>query len=233
MFNILHASPPPDTAPARDRLLVAALAVFSQNGLQGATTKAIAAQAGVNEVTLFRLFGSKENLLGELLSCMVAAVMNEKRPENEDEAWRTGDLRTNLRRFAEHHYELLSGSEAFIRAMVGEARRHPEHARKILHEAGSPLRERFAAQLAVARKAGKIRRGPDLMLAAQAFMDTVFSAMLRHTAGFCGADESPKQFIATFTDIFAAGLAAHEPTPSPGAAARASRTATRRAVAKN
>lgn len=201
-------TPPPETAPARDRLLAAALAVFSQNGLQGATTKAIAAQAGVNEVTLFRLFGTKEALLGALLSSMVAEVMKLDRPENDDETWKTGDLRTNLLRFAEHHFELLSGSEAFIRAMVGEARRHPEHARKILHDAGRPLRERFAEQLAVAYKAGKIRRGPDLGMAAQAFMDTIFSAMLRHTAGFCCGEESPQQFIANFTDIFAAGLAA-------------------------
>ncbi len=206
-------APSTETAPARDRLLAAALTVFSQNGLQGATTKAIAAQAGVNEVTLFRLFGTKENLLGELLSSMVAAVLNESRPENDDEVWRTGDLRANLRRFAEHHYELLSGSESFIRAMVGEARRHPEHAKKILHDAGRPLRERFAAQLAVARKAGKVRRGPDLEMAAQAFMDTIFSAMLRHTAGFCDVG-TPKQFIATFTDIFAAGLAAQQPSVS-------------------
>ncbi len=205
MFTLLP--PLPETAPARERLLAAALAVFSQNGLQGATTKAIAAQAGVNEVTLFRLFGTKEKLLGELLSSMVAAVLNQNRPENDDEAWRTGDLRSNLHRFAENHYELLAGSESFIRAMIGEARRHPEHARKILHDAGRPLRERFAAQLTAAREAGKIRPGPDLMLAGNAFMDTIFSAMLRHTAGFSD-DDSPKQFIANFTEIFAAGLTA-------------------------
>jgi AcrR family transcriptional regulator len=54
---------------ARDRLLEAALRVFEEVGSRGATTRRIAAEAGVNEVTLFRLFGSKAALLSEALHC--------------------------------------------------------------------------------------------------------------------------------------------------------------------
>jgi AcrR family transcriptional regulator len=52
---------------ARDRLLEAALRVFEEAGSRGATTRRIAAEAGVNEVTLFRLFGSKAALLATAL----------------------------------------------------------------------------------------------------------------------------------------------------------------------
>ncbi len=47
----------------RERILQAAHAVFSTEGYRGATTRRIAAEAGVNEVTLFRLFETKEDLL--------------------------------------------------------------------------------------------------------------------------------------------------------------------------
>jgi AcrR family transcriptional regulator len=40
----------------KKRILAAAELVFSRDGFQGATTREIARQAGVNEVTLFRHF---------------------------------------------------------------------------------------------------------------------------------------------------------------------------------
>jgi len=46
----------------RTRLLDAALSLFYEQGYHAATTKAMAERAGVNEVTLFRHFGSKENV---------------------------------------------------------------------------------------------------------------------------------------------------------------------------
>jgi AcrR family transcriptional regulator len=48
---------------SRERILEAAARVYSKHGFRGATTRLIAAEAGVNEVTLFRTFGSKGALL--------------------------------------------------------------------------------------------------------------------------------------------------------------------------
>ena len=52
----------------RTELLKAAAEVFSQHGFRGSTTRRIADAAGVNEVTLFRYFGSKEALLQEAIA---------------------------------------------------------------------------------------------------------------------------------------------------------------------
>ena len=49
----------------REQLLEAAVKVFANAGFRGATTRRIAQEAGVNEVTLFRQFGSKEGLIVE------------------------------------------------------------------------------------------------------------------------------------------------------------------------
>ncbi len=47
----------------RHRILSAAARVYALHGWRGATTRRIADEAGVNEVTIFRQFGSKDALL--------------------------------------------------------------------------------------------------------------------------------------------------------------------------
>lgn len=58
----------------RHRILAAAARVYAQYGFRGATTRLIANEAGVNEVTLFRTFGSKAELLQAMLQSQVTAT---------------------------------------------------------------------------------------------------------------------------------------------------------------
>src|SRR5579883_146165 len=51
----------------QQRLLDAAREVFARDGISRATTREIARVAGVNEVTLFRQFATKDNLLAAAL----------------------------------------------------------------------------------------------------------------------------------------------------------------------
>lgn len=53
---------------SRERILEAAARVYAKHGFRGATTRLIAIEAGVNEVTLFRTFGSKGALLEAVLT---------------------------------------------------------------------------------------------------------------------------------------------------------------------
>ncbi len=50
------------------KILETALDLFSRNGFKATTTREIANNADVNEITLFRNFSSKENLLAESLN---------------------------------------------------------------------------------------------------------------------------------------------------------------------
>ena len=52
---------------SRQKLLAAAARIYGESGFRGATTRRIADEAGVNEVTLFRLFGSKSALIAEAI----------------------------------------------------------------------------------------------------------------------------------------------------------------------
>jgi AcrR family transcriptional regulator len=51
----------------RDRILEAAARVFARDGVAGATTREIARVARVNEVTLFRYFRNKNELLRQMV----------------------------------------------------------------------------------------------------------------------------------------------------------------------
>src|ERR1700690_2171929 len=53
---------PDKKSTTQDRILHAFVDLVSAHGYEGATTRAVAAAAGVNEVTLFRHFGDKETL---------------------------------------------------------------------------------------------------------------------------------------------------------------------------
>ncbi len=52
----------------RTSILNAAAQIFAQHGFRGSTTRRIADAAAVNEVTIFRYFGSKDALLQEAIS---------------------------------------------------------------------------------------------------------------------------------------------------------------------
>jgi AcrR family transcriptional regulator len=51
--------------PTIDRVLRAFLRLVAERGIEATTTRLLAEEAGVNEVTIFRLFGDKANLAAE------------------------------------------------------------------------------------------------------------------------------------------------------------------------
>lgn len=65
----------------RSIILNAAVEVFSQHGFRGSTTRRIADAASVNEVTIFRYFGSKEALLQEAIKGSDANAFTSPLPE--------------------------------------------------------------------------------------------------------------------------------------------------------
>jgi AcrR family transcriptional regulator len=67
---------------SRARILEAAARVYAKHGFRGATTRLIAIEAGVNEVTLFRTFGSKGALLEAVLTHNDSQLEISKLPAN-------------------------------------------------------------------------------------------------------------------------------------------------------
>src|SRR5271157_3300423 len=72
-------------------ILDAALVVFQKEGFAGATTRKIAEQAGVNEVTLFRKFKTKENLFqltAQRIGTQTLAMVDEIFTRDPQHPWR-------------------------------------------------------------------------------------------------------------------------------------------------
>ena len=99
---------------AREQLLQAAIKVYSTSGVRGATTKRIAQEAQVNEVTLFRHFGSKEALLQEALARSAQALLELGLPATPR------DPAIELLALARNHYKALSEHRELIRVAMGE-----------------------------------------------------------------------------------------------------------------
>jgi len=187
----------------RKRILAAAQDVFSRDGFQGATTREIAREAGVNEVTIFRHFHTREELLHATLKQSCASLDALVQPE---ENWRE-DLSGCLERFVRELYAHLRGKEALVRAFTSEAPILPEPTRRMLQEFMLRRRALLVACLEEAQRAGLVRTGIDLSAAADLIPDAVRSAMLRHTA-FGDDLESIAAHLKGITEIFYQGIKA-------------------------
>jgi AcrR family transcriptional regulator len=106
----------------RNRILAAAARVYSQYGFRGATTRLIAAEAGVNEVTLFRTFGSKAELLQAMLQSQVTSTATPALPDD------VSDPQGALIEWCDKLLVYLRGHAHIIRKTIAEADERPDAA---------------------------------------------------------------------------------------------------------
>jgi AcrR family transcriptional regulator len=192
----------PKRTSTRTRLLEAATEVFAREGVAGATTREIARVAGVNEVTLFRHFQNKEQLLaavvGQATRLQVEALTHQ-------EEW-TQDLPIDLTHYAWLYNTMLEEYEALIRTFIGEAKRHPEAARRVLAEAAQPLREKLMAYLQSGVERGTVRADVDLKVAVDLFTGMLLSGMLRRSATPTSLGYSRESYLSHCVELFVRGI---------------------------
>ena len=189
----------------KKRLLAAAEFVFSRDGFQGATTREIARQAGVNEVTLFRHFRTREELLRATLAHGCTTLEALVQP---DEVWKDR-LSDRLERYVREMYSAIRQREAIARAFVSEARALPESIRSALHEFMLKTKTGFVSKLKEARELGLVRKDVDLSAATDLIRDAIHSAMLRHTA-YNTDPEAVDAHLRGITEIFYRGIKAND-----------------------
>jgi AcrR family transcriptional regulator len=187
------------------RILAAAELVFSRDGFQGATTRRIAREAGVNEVTLFRHFNTREQLLRATLEYGCEAFDALVEPEK---IWR-GELLGGLEGYIRDIYSVVKQREAIVRAFIGEARLLPESIRHLLQELMLTKKARFVAALQRAQDGGFVRKEVDASAAADFIRDAIHSAMLRHTL-YDTDPETVDAHLRGVTDIFYRGIKASD-----------------------
>jgi AcrR family transcriptional regulator len=107
-------------SPVRERLLDAAARVYAETGYRGATTRRIAQEAGVNEITLFRHFGSKTTLILEAVRQVSLRSGCPTVPTTP------GDPATELRSWVREELAHLTKLRSIIRTSLGEIEERPE-----------------------------------------------------------------------------------------------------------
>lgn len=108
------------TEPTRQQILEAAVRVYSEAGFRGATTRRIADEAGVNEVTLFRIFGSKAALIAEAVRAYAEVRQADPLPDVP------GDPVAELTAWAEAEHTFLLNYRGMIRTTMAELHERPE-----------------------------------------------------------------------------------------------------------
>ena len=107
-----------------ERILKAARIIFSKNGYHRSTTIKIAKEAGVNEITIFRKFKSKENLLiavvennlNETLDTLDHILCKEK----------STDIKTCIKDLGITLKQFLDDRMDFILMMINEGKIRPD-----------------------------------------------------------------------------------------------------------
>lgn len=101
----------------REKIITAAMTAYAESGFQGATTRRVAEIAGVNEVTIFRNFGSKAALMDEALFRRVAALKLVDPPLPATPQ----DPEAELTVWCETFLSQLRGSRELLRKAMGAA----------------------------------------------------------------------------------------------------------------
>lgn len=182
----------------RDQLLQAAAKVYAEAGYRGATTRRIAAEAGVNEITLFRHFGSKDSLLREAIA-RSHAVPGHLLPDEPD------DPAAELAQWATAHLATLRARRALIRTCMGDL---AERAELIASEDSGPVQAARAltAYLRRLRERGLARARFDESAAAAMLMGVLFAdAMGRDVMRQMFATE-PEAALREYLHLFLRGI---------------------------
>jgi AcrR family transcriptional regulator len=190
----------------RLQILEGALRTFARIGFESASTRLIAAEAGVHHASLRYHFGDKESLWRTAISLMFERQREEfRQSQNEDPI----------------DFSTLEGMKELVRRWVRYCAQHPEHAQILVHEAIADTprlawaidsfvklnSERFGIPLSVQAAAGNLRvPDPDLtaiILSSASQMTFVLSAHLRQVFG---RDVSEPEFVEKLSDALIAML---------------------------
>lgn len=186
----------------RNKILETALRLFSREGYLGATTREIAREAGIAEVTIFRHFSSKERLFEEVLGTQTfLPTLRGLLLDIKDMPYRE-----SMAVIARSFLATLAVRKDTIMIMQREMRRYPEKIQKIYHTFIDELVGALASYFAGLQEKGVLREF-DTELAARSFFGMFFSffnaeeIMLRKKYRHVDTDKA----VETFVDIFVRG----------------------------
>jgi AcrR family transcriptional regulator len=193
-----------------EEVLKAAMKTIVREGYDGATTKLIADEAGINEVTLFRKFHSKENILQAVimqqrdnaLQALTSAFLS--REIYEDDKGNAPRIATTLTELGDRLIEFMKTRMDLMILLMSEGRRKPSVAKvisSIPQDMIVQLRKLFEEQMRL-----KKIRDVDPQLAAVTFLGFLFYYSLMKELFNDKVIKENKGILDGFVDIFLNGV---------------------------
>lgn len=140
---------------SRQRLIQAALELFAAQGVTATTTRQIAERAEVNEVTLFRNFGSKHALLLAVIE--ESAIFIRIGQTLVQQTNQTSSIHQALKDYATACLLALDGIPEVVRSLVGEAGQLPAENREALGRGFNQANHYVAEYFETVIKRGQLR----------------------------------------------------------------------------
>jgi len=197
----------PTETETGDAILAAAAELIGERGYKGTTTRGIAERAGVNEVTVFRHFGSKQGVLRALAESWAAGMAGFAVSAIPDPA----DTRATIEALAVMEVRQASQIGAAALRLAIDARSIPEVAEVT---GGGPARnlDGLSDYLAARQGAGDLRGDLDPAVMAEAFFAMTSSfVMARDIVGGGTDDELPlDEVVRQMVEIYWAGVQARK-----------------------
>ena len=198
----MKAAPASSPLATRRRLLEGAARVFARDGIAGSTTRAIAREAGVNEVTLFRHFQTKDRLIAAVVGENFGAQAVQAR---QPVAGPDTDLRSDLTEHAHRYERLIKENLPLIRIMIGEIHHHADHERQVFKAIFRPSREALVARLATAQAEGRLAPHAQPEVLADLFSGMIFMGVLRRSSAHAKLEYSAGSYLTTAVDLIVRG----------------------------
>ncbi len=193
----------PHKKETKEKILDAALELFSEKGFKATTTMIIAEKAEVNEVTLFRYFGSKEKLFFAVVDKEAEVRLDILQIELDP----SENMVDELTMIGTFMAESMVKRASFFRLMVLEIDRYPEiweHVGAVPLAAIAKLSQYFE----LAKEKGLVRKDINTETMAVSFFSFIFRILVANA--FLGDDlfirEKRDESMKNFAELFVNGV---------------------------
>jgi TetR/AcrR family transcriptional regulator len=195
-----------------EEILNAALKIIVREGYDGATTKLIAYEANINEVTLFRKFYSKENILQAVITRQrdsalqaLASTFASYNYDDDNNNRNAPRIRTTLAELTGRLTGFMKARMDLMILLISEGRKKPFVAKTISsipQDMISQLEKLFGEQI-------RLRRFSDVdpQVAALTFLGFLFYYSLMKEIFGDKVIKDDKKILDGFVDIFLNGVA--------------------------
>ncbi len=157
----------------RQKLIDAALELFTSLGVTETTTKAVAELAQVNEVTLFRHFGNKQGLM---LAVMEESAAFKQPGELLQIPAPVDSLGEAVSQYAKSYLDAAAQAPELLLSLIGEARHYPPENRQALGKGINEANSYVAKYLAAA-----MEKSPDCGLTPEKLASMLNTALLGYS----------------------------------------------------